>query len=122
GLVGAVRLHGDDGAAPGREEEDAEDRLAVDFLVALADLDVRREAGCDVNQLRRRARMKAKLVLDLEVSLDQPLTPARRSPAAEWSAEATRVACAPFSLVTCASVAGSCASCAIDANLTILGR
>src|SRR4051794_20593953 len=122
GLVGTVGLDGDERAAAGGEEEDAEDRLAVDLLVALADLDVRAEARRHVDELRRRARMKAKLVLDLEFALDQPLTPARRSPAAERRSEATRIAFAPFSLITCASVARSCASCAIEANLTIIGR
>src|SRR5260221_2818168 len=77
GFVLAVGLDDDAGAPAGSEEEDAEDRLAVDFLVALLNLDVRAEARCHVDQLRRRPRMETEFVLDLESALDQHDTPAR---------------------------------------------
>src|SRR5205814_837494 len=68
-LVRTVRLDEDRGAAAGGKEQDAEDRLPVDLLVALADLDIRLEARRGVHELRGGACMESELVLDLERTL-----------------------------------------------------
>src|SRR5947209_8013452 len=118
-LVRAVRFDEDAGAAPGGEQQDAEDRLAVDLLVAFPDLDVRLEPRRGVHELRGSARVKSQFVLDLEGTLRQRTAPlavaARRS-------EATRIAFEPFSVIVCASVVTSFASCCSIANFTIIGR
>src|SRR5207248_1586578 len=92
-----------------------EDRLGVDVLVALADLDVRLETRRDVHELRRRACMEAELVLDLDLFGDHCVVTDSKS-------DATRMAFEPFSVITCASVVTSRASCCMVPNLTIIGR
>src|SRR5438046_2457659 len=82
------------------------------LLVALADLDVALEAGRHVDELRRRARMKSQLVLDLEGTLRQDEAPTTLR-SADSRSEATRMAFEPFSLMMCASVVTSFASCCI---------
>ena len=85
-------LIGDHRAAAGGEQEDAEDRLAVDFFVALADLDVALESRRGVDELRGGAGVQAELVLDLDVALDHD---ARPPSSAASSSEATRIAFEP---------------------------
>src|SRR5262249_15900534 len=98
-----------------REQKDSEDRLAVDFLVPLADLDRRLEARRGVHELGRRARVQAELVLDLDFFGDHCVVTARRS-------DATLIALAPFSVMTWASEGTSHASRWMVANFTIIGR
>src|SRR5207248_2038348 len=114
GLVLAVGADGDDRSFSSGQEENAEDRLGVDVLVALADLDVRLETRRDVHELRRRACMEAELVLDLDVFGDHCVVTDSKS-------DATRMAFEPFSVITCASVVTSRASCCMVPNLTIIG-
>src|SRR5712692_6046734 len=74
-LVFTVGGHADDGAFSGGQEQDAEDALAVDFLVAFADFDVGFESRRAMDQLCGGARVQTELVLDLDVARDQcPLT------------------------------------------------
>src|SRR5438105_13939001 len=58
-LVRTIGLDRDDGAAAGGKKENAEDRLAVDFLVAFPNLDVGCEPRRGVHQLVRLARMES---------------------------------------------------------------
>src|SRR5213075_2390305 len=56
--------------------EDAEDRFAVDLLLAFADLDVALEARGGVHQLRGGASVESEFVLDLDVALIHDRAPA----------------------------------------------
>src|SRR5438270_121114 len=118
-LVRAVRFDEDAGAAPGGEQQDAEDRLAVDLLVAFPDLDVRLEPRGSVHELRGSARVKSQFVLDLEGALRQRTAPLA---VAASRSDATRIAFDPFSVIVCASVVTSFASCCTISNFTISGR
>src|SRR5207253_4070974 len=92
-----------------------------DLSLALADLDVRFEFRGGVNELRGRARVQSEFVFDLHLAADQErASAAGRGP--ERRSLATRMAFEPFSLMMCASVATSFASCCIVANLTTMGR
>src|SRR3954453_5658883 len=118
GFVLAIRFDGDSRAAPGGEQEDAEDRLAIDLFVAFADLDVGTKSRGGVDELRGGACVQAELVFDLDVALDHDA--ARRS--AVSSSEATRIAFDPFSLIVCATAVRSLPSCGSVANFTTIGR
>src|SRR5712692_6112713 len=74
-LVFTVGGHADDGAFSGGQEQDAEDALAVDFLVAFADFDVGFESRRAMDQLCGGARVQTELVLDLDVPRDQTPAP-----------------------------------------------
>src|SRR6185503_12237746 len=108
-LVDAVCFDHDCRAAARGQQQDPEDRFAVHFLIALAHFDVRLEPRGRMDELRRGASMKTQLVLDLDGPLGHTEAPARFS--AVSSSEQTRMALEPFSLMTCASVDTSFASC-----------
>src|ERR1051326_9159980 len=118
-LVRTVGFHEDRRAAAGGEQQNAEDRLPVDLLVAFPDLDVRLEARRGMHELRGSACVEAQLVLDLEGTFGQ--RPAPLAVAASRS-DATRIAFDPFSVIVCASMVTSFASCCSIANFTIIGR
>src|SRR5205823_788102 len=117
-LVFSVRGHRDHSPPARRQQQNAEDALAVDFLVALADFDVRFVTGRAVNEFCGGACVQAQLVLDLNVARDQLAALF----SADSRSEATRIAFEPFSQMTCASVLTSFASCCIVANFTTIGR
>src|SRR6185369_11971354 len=100
----AVCFDGDHRALAGREQQDSEDALAVDFFVAFTDLDVRLESRGRVNELRRRACVQAELVLDLDVLCDQRPTPDPAPATVVRRSDATRMAFEPFSVIMCATV------------------
>src|SRR5204863_2946934 len=115
GLVLPVGADGDDRAFAGGEQEDAQDGLAVDFLVALLNLDRRLEARRGVHHLRGGAGVQAELVLDLDLSGDHCVVTVRRS-------DATLMAFEPFSVMVWASEVTSRAWRCMVANFTIMGR
>src|SRR5713226_9583217 len=74
-LVFTVGSHSDDGAPAGGQQQNAQDALAVDLLVAFADFDVRFVPRRAVNEFCGGACVQAQLVLDLDVARDQPAAP-----------------------------------------------
>src|SRR5438445_4544186 len=77
-LVLAVGRHSDDRAAAGRQQQNAQDALAVDFFVAFANFDVRFVTRGAMDEFCGGASMQSQFVFDLDVARDQwPLTRSR---------------------------------------------